>query len=53
MNIKMSQLPRFNNLSLGDALVSHDERIRRAVGKVRAMRSWNKIQQKWIDRFEN
>ena len=40
-------------LALGDALISHEERIRRAVEKVRAMKKWNKIQQKWIDRFEN
>jgi type I restriction enzyme R subunit len=40
-------------MALGDALISHEERIRRAVEKVRAMKSWNKIQQKWIDRFEN
>lgn len=39
-------------LALGDALISHEERIRKAVEKVRAMRNWNKIQQKWIDRFE-
>ncbi|MCK9640996.1 MAG: type I restriction-modification system endonuclease [Prolixibacteraceae bacterium] len=40
-------------LALGDELINHEERIRRAVEKVRAMKSWNKIQQKWIDRFEN
>lgn len=40
-------------MALGDALISHEKRIRRAVEKVRAMKSWNKIQQKWIDRFEN
>jgi type I restriction enzyme R subunit len=40
-------------MALGDVLISHEERIRRAVKKVRAMKSWNKIQQKWIDRFEN
>lgn len=40
-------------IALGDALVSHEERIRRAVEKVRAMKNWNKIQQKWIDRFEH
>lgn len=40
-------------IALGDALISHEERIRRAVEKVRAMKNWNKIQQKWIDRFEN
>ncbi|MFY9151774.1 MAG: type I restriction-modification system endonuclease [Prolixibacteraceae bacterium] len=40
-------------LALGDALISHEARIRRAIEKVRAMKDWNKIQQKWIDRFEN
>jgi len=40
-------------MALGDALISHEERIRRAVEKVRTMKSWNKIQQKWIDRFEH
>lgn len=40
-------------MALGDALISHEERISHAVEKVRAMKSWNKIQQKWIDRFEN
>ena len=40
-------------MALGDVLVSHEDRIRRAVEKLRAMKSWNKIQQKWIDRFEN
>lgn len=39
-------------LALGDALISHEERIKRAVEKVRSMKDWNKIQQKWIDRFE-
>ena len=40
-------------MALGDTLISHEGRIRRAVEKVRALKSWNKIQQKWIDRFEN
>lgn len=39
-------------LSLGSALVSHEERIRKAVNSIRKMKSWNKAQQKWIDRFE-
>ncbi len=39
-------------LALGDLLISHAVRINRAVEKVRAMKSWNKIQLKWIDRFE-
>ena len=41
------------NMALGDALISHEDRIRRAVEKVRAIKSWNRIQQKWIDRFEH
>ncbi|AEI49713.1 type I restriction-modification system endonuclease [Runella slithyformis] len=39
-------------LAVGSTLESHDERIKKAVNKVRTMRSWNKVQQKWIDRFE-
>lgn len=39
-------------LAIGDVLISHEERIRKAVTKVRAMNNWNKIQLKWIDRFE-
>lgn len=39
-------------LSLGSTLVNHEERIKNAVQKVRAMKSWNKIQSKWIDRIE-
>ncbi|NVJ64651.1 MAG: type I restriction-modification system endonuclease [Flavobacteriaceae bacterium] len=40
-------------MALGDSLISHEERIRKAVDKIRAFRSWNKIQHKWIDRFES
>ncbi|MDO5978991.1 type I restriction-modification system endonuclease [Flavivirga spongiicola] len=39
-------------LALGSTLISHEERIRNAVDKVRSMKDWNKIQLKWIDRFE-
>ncbi|MCF1752346.1 type I restriction-modification system endonuclease [Mariniradius sediminis] len=39
-------------LSLGSSLVSHEERIKRAVESIRTMKAWNKIQLKWIDRFE-
>ena len=40
-------------LALGEALISHQERVRQAVEKVRGMKSWNKIQQRWINRFES
>ncbi len=39
-------------LSLGSSLVSHEDRIKGAVDKIRQMREWNKVQNKWIDRFE-
>jgi len=39
-------------LALDTNLVSHDQRIRNAVNKIKELKSWNKIQQKWIDRFE-
>ena len=39
-------------LSLGSTLISHEDRIKGAVDKIRQMRDWNKVQAKWIDRFE-
>jgi type I restriction enzyme R subunit len=39
-------------LALDTHLVSHEDRIKNAVNKVRALRDWNKIQLKWIERFE-
>lgn len=39
-------------LALGSSLESQEERVRKAVDKVRTMRPWNKVQQKWLDRFE-
>ena len=39
-------------LAIGSVLESHEERIQKAVNKVRAMQPWNKVQQRWIDRFE-
>lgn len=40
------------SLAIGSALISHEERIRNAVKKVRDLRKWNKVQEDWIDRFE-
>lgn len=39
-------------LAIGSVLESHEDRIKRAVDRVRRMQNWNRIQQKWIDRFE-
>lgn len=39
-------------LALGSSLISHEERIQNAVQKVRDSKEWNKIQLKWIERFE-
>lgn len=39
-------------LALDTHLVSHEDRIKNAVNKVKAMRDWNKVQLRWIERFE-
>src|SRR5690606_39809652 len=39
-------------LSLGSDLVDHEIRIRNAVDKIRKSRTWNKTQEKWLNRFE-
>lgn len=39
-------------MALGSSLVSHEQRIKNAIQKVRAMKTWNKVQEKWIERFE-
>jgi type I restriction enzyme, R subunit len=40
-------------MAIGSALESREERIKRALGKVRSMRPWNKTQLNWINRFES
>lgn len=39
-------------MALGSTLESQEERVKRAVNKVREMRKWNKVQLNWLDRFE-
>jgi type I restriction enzyme, R subunit len=39
-------------LAVGNALISHKERITRAVSKVKGMGNWNAVQVKWLDRIE-
>lgn len=39
-------------MALGDSLLNHEERIKRAFRKVRGAKQWNAIQKKWLDRFE-
>ncbi len=39
-------------LAIGSSLISHEQRILNAVNKVRQMKEWNKVQLKWIERFE-
>jgi type I restriction enzyme R subunit len=39
-------------LALDTHLVSHDDRIKNAVDKIRNSRKWNVTQAKWLDRFE-
>lgn len=39
-------------LAVGNALVSHEQRIKQAIAQVRNLHPWSKVQEKWIDRFE-
>ncbi|MCF8716459.1 type I restriction-modification system endonuclease [Joostella atrarenae] len=39
-------------MALDTDLVSHEDRIKNAVDKIRELKGWNKIQLKWIERFE-
>jgi len=39
-------------LTLGDPLVSHEERIKEAMKKVYALENWTKIQRKWLEQIE-
>jgi len=40
-------------MALDTHLVSHEERIKNAIAKIKSFRDWNKIQLKWIERFKN
>jgi type I restriction enzyme R subunit len=39
-------------LAVGTSLISHEQRIKNSIDKIRSMKSWNKVQEKWIERFE-
>jgi len=39
-------------LAIGSVLVSHEERVKNAMSKVKQMKEWTKTQLKWLDRFE-
>ena len=39
-------------LALHTDLISHEDRIKNAITKVKKSRSWNVTQLKWLDRFE-
>lgn len=38
--------------ALGDPLISHEERIKRAMKKIYAMKAWPKVQKAWLERIE-
>lgn len=38
--------------ALGDALVSHEERIKQAMKKVYSLKTWTKLQRQWLERIE-
>lgn len=39
-------------MSLGSSLIAHETRIKNAMNKIRKKGGWNKVQEKWLDRFE-
>ena len=38
--------------ALGDPLVSHNDRIKKAMTRIYAMREWTAVQRKWLERIE-
>lgn len=40
------------SMALDTVLISHEDRIKNAMQKIRDMNDWTAIQQKWLDRFE-
>ena len=40
-------------LALDTHLVSHEERIEKAINKIKMLKPWNKVQQKWLDKFRD
>jgi type I restriction enzyme R subunit len=40
-------------MALGSSLLSHEERIQKAMEKVRDLHPWNATQKKWLNRFED
>jgi type I restriction enzyme, R subunit len=38
--------------ALGDPLISHEERIRNAMGKIYSMKPWTNVQKQWLERIE-
>ena len=50
--ILIDMITLIRHLALGEALISHQERISRAVGKIRKMKDWTKPQKQWLDRIE-
>lgn len=39
-------------LALGSSLIDHETRIKNAMNKIRKDGTWNKVQEKWLNRFE-
>ena len=40
-------------LALDTDLVSHEQRIENAINKIKMLKPWNKIQQKWLNKFQD
>lgn len=39
-------------MALDTSLIDHETRIQNAINKIKELKSWNKTQLRWLDRFE-
>ncbi len=38
--------------AIGSSLIDHEERIKKAMKKVRNLQTWTKVQKQWLDKIE-
>lgn len=52
VDISADIIAYIRTLTLDTELVTPEQRVKNAISKIKASRTWNKTQSKWIDRFE-
>ena len=52
VNISADIIAFIRTLALNTEMVTPDQRVHQAIAKIKASRTWNKTQLKWIERFE-